>query len=61
MSSDRLLACILRQVSRYIYFDNGGFTFNLKSSLSCSKYAIITLKNYNVSLRPDALRSSLQR
>lgn len=37
MSSDSLLACILREVIRYIYFDDGGFTFNLKSSLSCEK------------------------
>lgn len=37
MSSDSLLAYILREISRYIYFDDGGLTVNLKSSLSCEK------------------------
>lgn len=37
MSSDSLLAYILGEVNRYIYFDDGGFTFNLKSILGCQE------------------------
>lgn len=35
MSSDNLLAQILGMVSTHTYFDDFGFTFNLKSSVDC--------------------------